>query len=44
LITSIAVPSISVEEVRSVEIDHHKAAAEWMQHQSEPLERAGVSK
>jgi FlaA1/EpsC-like NDP-sugar epimerase len=34
LITSVDVPTLSVAEVESAELDNHKAAAEWMRQQS----------
>jgi FlaA1/EpsC-like NDP-sugar epimerase len=42
LVTSVDVPALSVDEVRSAELDNHKAAADWMRNQTEQLERAGV--
>jgi FlaA1/EpsC-like NDP-sugar epimerase len=34
LITSVGVPTLRIDEVRSAELDNHKAAAVWMRQQS----------
>jgi FlaA1/EpsC-like NDP-sugar epimerase len=34
LITSVGVPTLSIDEVQAAELDNHKAAAVWMRHQS----------
>jgi FlaA1/EpsC-like NDP-sugar epimerase len=42
LISSVGVPTLNIEEIRSTELDNHKAAAEWMRQQSEPSVKSGV--
>jgi len=34
LVNSVDVPTLSVQDVQSAELDNHKAAAEWMRQQS----------
>ena len=34
LVNSVDVPTLSVQDVQSAEVDNHKAAAEWMRQQS----------
>jgi len=44
LVTSVDVPTLSVDEVQSVnlDMDNHKSAAEWMRNQSQQLEPSGT--
>jgi FlaA1/EpsC-like NDP-sugar epimerase len=42
LINSVDVPSLSVEEVQSAEVDNHKAAADWMRLAALPSVRSRV--
>jgi FlaA1/EpsC-like NDP-sugar epimerase len=42
LITSVGVPTLSLDEVQSAELDNHKAAAVWMRRQSVPEVKSGV--
>jgi FlaA1/EpsC-like NDP-sugar epimerase len=42
LVTSVRVPTLSVDEVRSLDLESHDAAADWMRHQSQQFERARV--
>jgi FlaA1/EpsC-like NDP-sugar epimerase len=42
LVTSVDVPSLCVDEVQSVEMDNHKAAAEWMRQKSTQSVKTGV--
>jgi FlaA1/EpsC-like NDP-sugar epimerase len=42
LVSSVGVPTLNVEEVRSVEMENHKAAAEWMRQQTVPSVKSGV--
>jgi FlaA1/EpsC-like NDP-sugar epimerase len=42
LVNSVGVPTLSIDEVQSAELDNHKAAAEWMRQQSEPSVKSGV--
>jgi FlaA1/EpsC-like NDP-sugar epimerase len=42
LVNSVDVPTLDVEEVRSVKMENHKAAAEWMRQQTVPSVKSGV--
>jgi FlaA1/EpsC-like NDP-sugar epimerase len=42
LVTSVEVPTLSVEEVRSPDLDSHQAAFDWMRHQSVHFDQAAV--
>jgi FlaA1/EpsC-like NDP-sugar epimerase len=42
LITSVDVPTLRIDEVRSAELDNHKAAAVWMRLRSAPLVESRV--
>jgi FlaA1/EpsC-like NDP-sugar epimerase len=42
LVNSVDVPTLNVEEVRSAEMENHKAAAVWMRQQTAPSVKAGV--
>jgi FlaA1/EpsC-like NDP-sugar epimerase len=42
LVHSVGVPTVNVDEVRSVEMGNHKAAAVWMRQQAAPSVKSGV--
>ena len=42
LVTSVEVPTLSIEDVQSAELDNHKAAAVWMRQQSVPSSMSGA--
>jgi len=42
LVTSVGVPTLSLDECLSAELDNHKAAAEWMRELSAPSVKSGV--
>jgi FlaA1/EpsC-like NDP-sugar epimerase len=42
LVNCVGVPTLNVEEVRSVELDNHKAAAVWMRQQASPSVKSGA--
>ena len=42
LVSSVDVPKLSVDEVQSLDVADHQAAADWMRRQSAPSVQAGV--
>jgi FlaA1/EpsC-like NDP-sugar epimerase len=42
LVTSVGVPTLSVDEVQSLDMESHDAAAHWMRHQSVHFDQAAV--
>jgi FlaA1/EpsC-like NDP-sugar epimerase len=42
LVHSVGVPTVNVDEVRSVDMGNHKAAAVWMRQQAAPSVKSGV--
>ena len=42
LVTSVGVPTLSVDEVQSLDMESHDAAAHWMRHESSESVQSGV--
>jgi FlaA1/EpsC-like NDP-sugar epimerase len=42
LVTTVGVPTLSLDECQSAELDNHKAAAEWMRELSSPSVKSGL--